>query len=170
METKDDDLDDELKNCEDNDLDDKLMNERAEEIYNFFIDKNWKIKPICALLGNMQIEAARLDPQQENIAGDAYGLVQWHPKSKLTNWCEKNKITNYGTIDVQCKKIQSEVDNNDKQFRPSKEFPTFLSFTQSYEGVEYLAQIFYKQYERGRSSSSIKARACKATKWYKYFK
>lgn len=65
----------------------------AQKIYMFFSALGWSRAAICGLLGNIEIEC-RFDPQ--NIYGSltdgAYGFTQWHPPTKLINWCNTNNI------------------------------------------------------------------------------
>ena len=85
----------------------KLSN--ANIIYTFFSDLGWTRLSICAMLGNMDIES-RMNPLAELISADSYGLVQWHPSSKLWNWAT-NLGLDYELGSVQCQRIKYEWDN-----------------------------------------------------------
>ena len=70
------------------------MESNAKEIYTYLSDKGWTINAISGLLGNMQREST-INPglwqslKEGNYSG-GYGLVQWTPASKYTNWATAN--------------------------------------------------------------------------------
>lgn len=70
------------------------MESNAKEIYIYLSDKGWTINAISGLLGNMQREST-INPglwqslKEGNYSG-GYGLVQWTPATKYTNWAKAN--------------------------------------------------------------------------------
>lgn len=70
------------------------MESNAKEIYTYLSDKGWTINAISGLLGNMQREST-INPglwqslKEGNYSG-GYGLVQWTPATKYTNWAKAN--------------------------------------------------------------------------------
>lgn len=140
---------------------DSLAN--AKEIYNFFTARGWTKNAICGLLGNMWAESGIQADINEKSGGGGYGLVQWTPKSKLTNWASKQGL-NYKTVNTQCRRIQWELENNE-QYIKKKAYPlTFREYSQSNESVEYLAAAFVVNYERPRSPN-LQKRGQYAREW-----
>ena len=70
------------------------MESNAKEIYTYLSDKGWTLNAISGLLGNMQREST-INPglwqslKEGNYSG-GYGLVQWTPATKYTNWAKAN--------------------------------------------------------------------------------
>lgn len=143
------------------------MTENAKKIHAFFRAKGWTSNSICGMLGNMQGESGIIADKTEVGGGGGYGLVQWTPKSKLTDWANKNGL-NYKTVETQCKRIQWELENGG-QYYPTKTYPmTFKQFTQSKETPTYLAKVFINNYERPANPNQPK-RWTWAEDWYKLF-
>lgn len=70
------------------------MESNAKEIYTYLSDKGWTINAISGLLGNMQREST-INPElwrslKEGNYSGGYGLVQWTPATKYTNWAKAN--------------------------------------------------------------------------------
>lgn len=81
--------------------------------------------------------------------GKGFGLVQWTPQSKLTDWTTLEGL-NPNDIDVQIQRILVEVDlTSDEQWVTGNHNSgmTFKEFTQSTESAEKLAEIFLYCYE-----------------------
>ena len=70
------------------------MENNAKEIYTYFKDKGWTLNAIAGVLGNMQQEST-INPglwqslKEYNYSG-GFGLVQWTPATKYTNWAVAN--------------------------------------------------------------------------------
>ncbi|WP_242953842.1 phage tail tip lysozyme, partial [Clostridium sp. BL-8] len=75
------------------------MNDNARYIYSFFKNKGWTSNSICGMLGNMQGESGIIADIDEISGGGGYGLVQWTPKSILTNWASQNGL-DYKAVDT----------------------------------------------------------------------
>ena len=118
--------------------------ENASRVYTFFTKQGWTKEAICGMLGNMDVES-RMNPRAASQGADTYGLVQWHPASKLTNWAiSENLDWELGV--TQCKRIAYEEYLN-------LQWAAWSTYTFSYwaremvESVENMAQIFMTHYE-----------------------
>ena len=65
------------------------MQNNAVLIWNYFKSQGWTLNSVAAMLGNMQSESTinpgiweNLDP----IISNGYGLVQWTPSTKYSEW------------------------------------------------------------------------------------
>ncbi|MBU3109217.1 phage tail tip lysozyme [Clostridium gasigenes] len=74
----------------------------------------------------MQGESSIIADLDEYGGGGGYSLVQWTPKSKLTNWANQNGL-DYRTVDTQCKRIQWELDTGE-QFYAKSDYPINFVF------------------------------------------
>lgn len=120
-------------------------------IYNFFIANGWTVEAICGMLGNMEHESS-LNPgrwQGDNIEiGPAYGIVQWDPWTKYTDWCESESREDPSEMDNNLGRILYELENG-YQYYPTTDYPeTFSEFSVSTETPFYLACAFAWNYER----------------------
>ena len=71
-------------------LTDSEMSVNAKYIYFSLSSKGWTINSISAILGNMQAESS-INPgrwQSDDVGNYSlgYGLVQWTPVTKQTDW------------------------------------------------------------------------------------
>ena len=69
------------------------MRNNALLTYSYLIPRGWSHNAVCALLGNMQKEST-INPGvweglKKNVRG-GYGLVQWTPSTKYTNWAAQH--------------------------------------------------------------------------------
>ena len=140
----------------------------------------WSDTAIAGLLGNMQYESS-INPgrwQGDNVGkGPAYGLVQWDPYTKYTNWCASEGRTDPSDMDNNIERIIYEVNHN-IQYIKTKGYPeTFVEFTQSTKDPYYLACAFAWNYERsyvvlyGTESEKENLRQVRgngANYWYTY--
>lgn len=131
------------------DLDQMQVN--AYYIYLYLTDNGWTVESISGLLGNMQHESA-LNPgrwqSNEVGVGPAYGLVQWDPFTKYTNWCAENNLLDPSEMDNNLARILYELENR-IQYYATNSYPiSFRSFTQSADSPYYLACAFAWNYER----------------------
>src|SRR5213595_390589 len=86
----------------------------AQLVINHFVS-TWKPEAISALCGNMSHESS-INPDMHELGyGDSpdrgYGLVQWTPMTKYTDWATANGL-NYADGDSQLARIDYEVNNN----------------------------------------------------------
>lgn len=174
------------------------MKPNARYIYQYLRNEGWTLNAIAAILGNMQVES-KMSPWiwQGTIEGSiinddethtlniavlgssepGYGLVQWTPYYKYTNWCVVNNL-DYWDIDSQLYRICWEVSNNEQWIvNTSKGYDiTFKEFIVSNEDTYWLAGAFAFCYERPGSSTGTAEqqanlkieRGNNAKYWYDY--
>lgn len=140
----------------------------ARYIYNYLIDAGWTTNAIFAALGNMEAESKINPGVWYNLVADkpssAYGLTQWKPSTKLTDWLGNKEK---GDIDNQLSRILYEV-KNEVQWQSKKHSPamTFSQFTTSTKTIAVLTEYFLRCYEAPGNESSLKAaRQANAQKW-----
>lgn len=118
--------------------------ENAGRIMGIFLRLGWQMNSICAMLGNMDVES-RMNPRAANTGADTYGLVQWHPASKYTNWAAAEGL-NYELGTSQCKRIAYEEENN-LQWQDWA-VVTFSEWARTLqEPIETLTYYFMRYYE-----------------------
>ena len=177
------------------------MKPNARYIYQYLRNRGWTINAIAGLLGNIQVES-KMSPWiwQGTIEGSiinddethtlnmpvlgdsepGYGLVQWTPYYKYTNWCTENNL-DYWDIDSQLQRICYEVGLTGSKAqwiaREDKGYNlTFSEFTTSTKDAYWLAGAFAFCYERPGSSTGTAEqqdnlkieRGNNATYWYEY--
>lgn len=142
-------------------------------IASHFGSEGWTINAIAGMVGNMQPESY-LNPGQwqhgYNVEHqppdlDGFGLVQWTPWTKYSNWAGSDWRTNY---DKQLLRIDYEFEQGEGfQWITTRSYPlSFAQFSQSTETPEYLARAFFANYERGTGSTT--PRENNARTWYNY--
>lgn len=142
----------------------------AKEIYKYFKNHGWSNNAIYALLGNIQYESDGIIPTRGEYGGGEYGLVQWTPKTTLTNWAN-DKGLDPTKLSTQCTRIQYEC-VNETQWIPKKAYDrmTFKQFSKSKEDVEELTKAFLNSYERPKDPSASQSdRIEYANDWKEYF-
>lgn len=148
------------------------MQVNAKYIRDSLIAKGWTLNAICGMLGNMQIESSINPGRWEgdiiggDPAGHGYGLVQWTPYSKYTNWA------NYlgydpSTMDSNLARIEYEVSNNIQWIQTTAYPYSFSEFKYSTESPEYLGMMFLANYERPANPDQP-IRGERALWWYNY--
>lgn len=145
------------------------MEINATYLYSAFTSNGWTINSIAGILGNMQSESA-INPgrwQGNRVGGDpdkhGYGLVQWTPYTKYTNWVQGDP----STMDNNISRILYEVENNIQWGKTSSYPLTFKEFTQSTETPYYLAMAFLHNYERPKDPNQP-IRGTQANAWYEF--
>ena len=147
------------------------MQVNAEYILKGLGNKGYTKNAICGMLGNMQSESS-INPgrwEGDRVGGDAaghgYGLVQWTPYTKYTNWCGSD---DYSTMTKNLDRIIFEVENG-VQWIKTNDYPlSFWDFVKSEESPEYLAMAFLRNYERPADPDQP-IRATQARYWWDYF-
>lgn len=140
-------------------------------ISDYFRAQGWTYEAIAGMLGNMEVESF-LNPCQWEIGHGksmtyGFGLVQWTPATKYTNWAGADWRTNF---DLQLYRIQYEYDNG-LQWQPNYQYDymTFADFAHSTQSASYLAGAFLYSYEIPQDpSASIAIRQANANRWYTY--
>lgn len=120
----------------------------------------WSKESLSALVGNMYREST-VNPDLYEMGYDwsadrGYGLCQWTPRSRLSNWADSEGL-NYRLGDTQVKRIHYEVVNNiqwlnDTNFyhNPTGHIYSFTEFITNSRGytLEELTIDFCWHYER----------------------
>ncbi len=145
----------------------------ARYIYSYLIDKGWTLNAICGMLGNIQAESS-MNPgrwQSDNVGNtsNGYGLVQWTPSTKYTEWANAQGFTDYSEMDSNLARILYEVENGIQWISTDDYVISFKEFTMSDASVDVLARGFLLCYERpeDQSESVQNYRASLSEAWYK---
>lgn len=145
------------------------MKLNAQYIYKFFSNKGFTKNAICAMLGNMQAESA-LNPgrwQNNNVGhGPAYGIVQWDPFTKYTNWCSGDPSLMDNNLNRVCYEIENGLQWIINRNHPDYPF-SFWEFAKSNKPPDYLAMAFLYNYERPADLNQPE-RGENALFWYNY--
>lgn len=142
------------------------MQNNADIMYAFFTDQGWTVNAIAAMFGNMQTESTLNPGIWENLDPFAggYGLVQWTPYTKYSNWAGDGWQDN-GQKEMA--RIIYELENHLQWISTSLYPMTFSEFSQSDKPPAYLAQAFLYNYERPTAKPQP-ARSRQAEYWYEY--
>lgn len=134
------------------------MEVNAIYIYSALSAAGWTMNAVAGILGNMQSESS-INPgrwQYDNPApvspsGIGYGLVQWTPYTKYTEWVTGDA----STMDNNLSRILYEVANNIQWGAGIYGTPpySFYEFTQSTEDPYTLGMNFVRYYERPQTVS-----------------
>lgn len=155
-------------------LSEAQMKVNAQYIQRYLSSEGWTKNAIAALLGNMQAESS-INPgrwQSDDVGnyGLGYGLVQWTPVTKYTDWCEAQGFSDPSEMDNNLKRILYEVSNGLQWYATPSYNISFSEFSSSIETVSRLAVAFLLNYERpaDQSESVQNYRASLATAWFNY--
>jgi surface antigen len=170
------------------------MKINARYIWNYLgsrqEENKWTLNAVAGMLGNMQAEST-INPGRwqsgkewkEPADRHGYGLVQWTPYTKFTNWCteqygKENRDEKMKDIDVALQRIEKEVEVDGGRWiaglsqwqnKSAYNNMSFKSFTKSKESCEYLAEVFLYSYERPSKDGEVTAGRCRNAKfWYDY--
>lgn len=147
-------------------------NEKNEQnnaiiMYLYLKEKGWADNPIYAVLGNTNQES-HFDPTCKNTRGsnNAYGLLQWDPQTKWTNWARthgKDKTDGFGQLEFF-------IDTHSKEWFKKDEYQlTWDEFIHdTTHSLEWLTRAFCKEYERAGQAEMAK-RITYANKWKSFF-
>lgn len=152
-----------------NSLNMEQMKVNATYIAQSLLASGWSLNAIAGMLGNMQTESS-INPgrwQSDRVGGDAsghgYGLVQWTPYTKYTEWVTGDA----STMDNNLLRINYEV-NNGLQWIPTQRYPqTFSEFKTSTLDAYTLGLMFLANYERPADPNQP-LRGTQAEFWYDY--
>jgi surface antigen len=194
---------------------DDHMKTNAKYIWQYFGARGWTMNAVAGLLGNLQSESGMSPGIWESIVEGSiikadgthelnsavldsykatngrypgYGLVQWTPYTKYTDWCKKDgRNLNFWEMDSQLERINWEAENRyqwalpdyNKNFEyKGKNFAdlTFKNFISSTESAGWLAAAFAFCYERPASSvpkngerdTLAATRAKRGENWYSF--
>lgn len=148
------------------------MQNNAQIIYNYLHDKGWSDNAIAAVLGNMQEESTINPGVWQNLTPNinmGYGLVQWTPSTKYTNWADSKGYA-HDNGNAQLKWIDEEMTNSGEWLQ-NPNYPTYYENyadfkTDTTHTVEWLTLCFLHSFER--TTSHIQNRVDNANAWYTY--
>lgn len=145
------------------------MEANAIYIWGYLKARGWSKNAVAGMLGNMQTESTINPGIWEGLnegVGPGYGLVQWTPFTKYTEWCASRGLV-ASSMDAALQRIEYELENG-LQYYPTDNYPlTFAEFKVSTQTPEYLAQAFLLNYERPADSNQPN-RSTQARAWYDY--
>ena len=152
----------------------------ARYIYAYLSAKGWTKNAVAGLLGNLENESA-INPgrwEGNDVGnGPGYGLVQWTPFTKYTNWCAENGYDDPSEMDTNLIRIIYEMQNG-IQYYATDDYPlSFSEFSKSTASPYYLACAFAWNYERSwvvlygseeEKEALRQLRGGDANKWYSF--
>ena len=125
----------------------------AQIAANYFIKLGWDKTAICAILGNMGHESG-LNPNMYEYgyswyANRGFGLVQWTPRTKLSNWCDSRRL-NFRKGESQLERINFESKNGIQWLQTRAYNFSFNAFAHNTVklDVNTLTAAFQRNYER----------------------
>ena len=125
-----------------NSLDADQMLNNAKLVQQWGWSFGWSDNAICAILGNMQ-EESTINPGIYGDSGNAYGLVQWNPYTKYSEWAGSGWQDN-GTRELE--RISYEAANG-LQWSSAAPY-TFTQFLYDrVSGIDTLTRYFCWYYE-----------------------
>ena len=151
--------------------------ENVRIIYSFFHSRGWTDNAIAAMLGNQELEGQLNPAQWENgygVYGRGFGLSQWTPYTKLSNWLGTGWETNY-TGQLRRIEWEAEPQNQGVQWMPygtvtldgetyNFENYTFQQFAHdTTHTLKWLVACYEQSYERG--TPMINTRYSYAQSW-----
>lgn len=156
------------------------MKVNAKYISSYLQDKGWTLNAIAGVLGNMQHEST-INPgrwEGDDVGdGPGYGLVQWTPYTKYTDWATLNGYPDPSVMDGNLARVIYDFTHN-VQYYPTDNYPESRSeFTKSTKTPYYLACAFAFNYERSwvalygteeEKQALREKRGNSATFWYEY--
>lgn len=149
------------------------MQNNADIIHAFFRAREWTDEAIAAMLANMQSESTinpgiweGLKEPPAGVTNVGYGLVQWTPYTKYSEWAGEGWQNNGN---VQCVRIIYELANKLQWIATSTYPMSFEQFTLSDAAPEYLAYVWMYNYERPADLNQP-LRKKRARYWYNYIK
>lgn len=145
------------------------METNARYIWNYLGSRGWSINAVAGMLGNMQTESTINPGIWESLkegTGPGFGLVQWTPYTKYTEWCDDRNL-DPSDMDSALQRIEYELENG-LQYSPTTGYPlSFAEFKVSTETPYYLGMAFLANYERPAVSYQPK-RGEQAQRWYEF--
>lgn len=163
--------------------------ENATMMYRVLGNLGWTLQAICGLLGNVAVESSYNPWRWENdevlsstdqsiietSTSHGYGLVQFTPAGKYIsssdaqlsqyyapNFSDRPGNPNDGTS-------QLEFINSHADYISTHDYPiSYSDYKTSVLSADYLAEVWFYNYERAASSSSLATRKQMALKWYDY--
>lgn len=150
------------------------MKVNAHYIYSYLSASGWSLNAIAGMLGNIQAEST-INPgrwQSDDVGNTSlgYGMVQWTPSTKYTEWCSQQGLSDPSAMDSNLSRILYEVENSLQWISTSGYNYSFKTFSTSTASVSELAKAFLLCYERpaDQSESVQEYRSSLASSWYEY--
>ena len=147
--------------------------QNARTFYEFFKGRGWSSQAICAMLGNIQVESSINPGIWENLEPFAggYGLVQWTPYTKYSEWASERGLSWENNGDAECLRIIYESENGLQWFSnpaaPIVDPPlSFEEFSKSELDPDVLANYFLWYYEHPEDTNQPQ-RGKNALAWFK---
>lgn len=147
------------------------MEHNATLVWRYFGSKGWSLEAVSAMLGNMQTESTINPGIWESLTpnGGGYGLVQWTPYTKYSEWAGQGWQNNGNK---QCERIEYEKDNGLQWFANYEVYPatppiSFKEFSTSTLPASTLANYFLWYYEHPLDPNQPN-RAEQAQRWYSF--
>lgn len=155
-------------------LDESSMQNNAACTWQYFRPQGWTRNAVAALCANMQYESTlnpgiweSLQPWPPDPTYRGFGLVQWTPYTKITNWLNSNGYE-YNSGIGQCDRILAESKGQYEQWYATSSYPmSFTEWTQSTADPGELAYAFMYNYERPASLDQP-GRKTAAAKWFTF--
>lgn len=145
------------------------METNAKYIYNYLGARGWSVNAIAGMLGNFQTESHINPGIWEGLnegTGPGFGLVQWTPYTKYTEWCEARGL-DPSHMDSALARIEYELANG-LQYYATDNYPeSFAQFKTSTKSPTYLAMAFLANYERPAEPNQP-WRGTQAEAWYTF--
>lgn len=155
------------------------MEVNARYIYSYLSAKGWTLNAIAGVLGNMENESA-INPgrwEGNDVGnGPGYGLVQWTPYNKYTDWCATQGYSDPSEMDNNLARLIYELENGIQYYKNHYPY-TFSQFVKSTDSPYTLACAFAFDYERSwvalygseaEKEALRQLRGGDAEKWYTF--
>ena len=149
------------------------MEVNATWIYNYLgsAEDPWTIEAISGLLGNAQTESTINPGIWQNLKvdkGPGFGLTQWTPYTKYTNWCKEEGL-DPSTMEAACKRLILESQSGGLQWvtHPPKYPLTFAQFIKSTASPYHLGMTFLNNYEMPAVINQP-IRGTQSERWYTF--
>lgn len=146
----------------------------ARYIWAYLQARGWTLNAVAGILGNMQSESSinpgrwqndDVLPSDPTYAG--YGLVQWTPYTKYTNWIINQGFSDPSIIDANLYRIIYELNNNIQWIATEQYNYSFSEYSRSNDSPYNLALAFLANYERPENPNQP-IRGTQAEYWYEY--
>lgn len=147
------------------------MKVNAAYIWKYLGSRGWTLPAVAGILGNTRYESGHnpaIWEHLQELPANGYGLVQWTPSTKFTDWAESE---GYAIDEMwpQLERIIYEKDNN-LQWRTSEAFP--ISITRYWNtmshGAYWCGGAWFTNYERGAHPEVVTIRQQAAREWAYY--
>lgn len=132
------------------------MQNNATYIWYYLKEKGWTMNAVAGLLANLQKESTINPGIWQGLnegTGPAFGLCQWDPYTKYTNWCAERGLEP-SHMDSALLRLEWEAENGEQYYRTEAYPETFKEFMVSTKSAYYLAGAFLYNYERPASPNA----------------